>query len=44
MQTTCEICGDPTDATVCRREIRSLDGYLAEVIDVAGDVETSRRR
>jgi hypothetical protein len=40
----CDLCGDPTDATVCRREIRSLAGYLREVIAVAGEVETSVAR
>lgn len=40
----CEICGDPTDATVCRGEIRSLTGYLRPVIAVAGEVETTVAR
>jgi hypothetical protein len=45
-QPTCEICGDPTDATICRREIRSLAGYLSEVIklDLAVEVQTSIAR
>lgn len=40
----CEICGDPTDATVCRGEISSLAGYLRPVIAVAGEVETTVAR
>lgn len=43
-QPTCEICGRPTDATVCRRETRSLADHLAQVISVAGEVETSVAR
>jgi hypothetical protein len=45
-QPTCEICGDPTDATICRRETRSLAGYLSEVIklDLAVEVQTSIAR
>jgi len=45
-QPTCEICGDPTDATVCRRETRSLAEYLTEVIrlDLAVEVQTSIAR
>jgi hypothetical protein len=43
-QPICEICGDPTDATVCRRETRSLADHLAQVVVVAGEVETSVAR
>jgi hypothetical protein len=43
-QPTCTICGDPTDATVCRRETASLAEYLRTVVDVAADVEVSVAR
>jgi hypothetical protein len=45
-QPTCEICGDPTDATVCRRETRSLADHLAAVVrlDLAVEVEASVAR
>lgn len=44
-QPTCAVCGDPTDATVCRRETAATATALQEqVIDLAGEVETTVAR
>jgi hypothetical protein len=42
---SCEICGDPTDANVCRRDIADLARRLrTHVVDVAAEVETTIAR
>lgn len=44
MQAECSICGDPTDATVCRREIAATETALRQVVALAGEVETTVAR
>lgn len=44
MNAECVICGDPTDGTVCRREIAATGTALRQVLAVAGEVETTTAR
>jgi hypothetical protein len=41
---TCDLCGDPTDGYVCRRDTGETAGYVRLVVDLAGEVETTVAR
>jgi hypothetical protein len=43
-QPTCDLCGDPTDRYVCKRCTDETAGYLRNVVDLAGEVETNVAR
>lgn len=44
MQNACDICGDPTDGYVCRKEAERTDRSLRVVIDLTSEVETTVSR
>lgn len=44
MENACDICGDPTDGYVCRKEAESTDRSLHVIIDLAPEVETTVSR
>jgi hypothetical protein len=43
-QSTCDICGDPTDGYVCRRDTDTTAQHLRLIVDLAGEVETTVAR
>jgi hypothetical protein len=44
MQTTCDLCGNPTDGYVCERDTTDTARHLGLVVDLAGEVETNVAR
>jgi hypothetical protein len=44
VEITCDLCGDPTDGYVCRRDTQQTERYLRDVVDLAGEVETTVAR
>lgn len=44
MQAECAVCGEPTDGTVCRREVNNLAAALRQIEILSPEVETTVAR